>query len=50
MYATMKMMPMTCVFLTGASLSSFSLKIAAPDVIAIATAYSKAVYRLPDTT
>ena len=44
----MKTTPMNCVFFTGASESSLSLKMAAPDVIATAIAYSSAVY-LPPT-
>ena len=42
MYATTKMMPISCVSFTGASPSSLSLKMAAPVVMETATAYSKA--------
>ena len=39
MYTAMSTMPMSCVFLTGACDSSFSLKMAAPVVMATAITY-----------
>ena len=49
MYTTMSSMPTSSVSFTGASFSSFSLNMTTPAVTPTATAYSAALYLLPET-